>query len=208
MTGVPFNGVYHYMEWLLTVSLLLIEILLVTKLDDAESNSKAWNLGLGSALLIVLAWPQVSREACCRSSRGSSAALRGLLPKLCVAPLQLCEARSAWWRGSSRLLSPARPAAAAPRCSLVALRGLAVGAAPRQPCEVCCRSSTTLVAGCLSSWEVCGRSSAKLLSSCARPSARARLLGSSARLGGRSSATPLGSSAKLSLNSTLRPWSP
>merc|ERR1711879_13126 len=53
LTGVPFNDAYRYMDWLLTVPLLLIEILLVMKLSDAEYSSKAWALGLGSALMIV-----------------------------------------------------------------------------------------------------------------------------------------------------------
>jgi len=53
LTGVPFNDAYRYMDWLLTVPLLLIEILLVCKLSDAEYSAKAWNLGLGSALMIV-----------------------------------------------------------------------------------------------------------------------------------------------------------
>merc|ERR1711904_137656 len=50
--GVPFNDAYRYMDWLLTVPLLLIEILLVMKLDEQTYNSKAWTLGLGSALMI------------------------------------------------------------------------------------------------------------------------------------------------------------
>merc|ERR1712094_135434 len=41
------------MDWLLTVPLLLIEILLVMKLEPASFNCKAWTLGLGSALMIV-----------------------------------------------------------------------------------------------------------------------------------------------------------
>merc|ERR1712137_210210 len=53
LTGVPFNDAYRYMDWLLTVPLLLIEILLVMKLDDATFNAKAWTLGFGSALMIV-----------------------------------------------------------------------------------------------------------------------------------------------------------
>merc|ERR1712050_737645 len=48
MTGIPFNDAYRYMDWLLTVPLLLIEILLVMKLDEESFNSKAWVLGLGS----------------------------------------------------------------------------------------------------------------------------------------------------------------
>merc|ERR1711897_104201 len=53
LTGVPFNDAYRYMDWLLTVPLLLIEILLVMKLDEATYNTKARNLGVGSALMIV-----------------------------------------------------------------------------------------------------------------------------------------------------------
>merc|ERR1712083_444847 len=39
LTGVPFNDAYRYMDWLLTVPLLLIEILLVMKLSDEEYSS-------------------------------------------------------------------------------------------------------------------------------------------------------------------------
>merc|ERR1712170_318671 len=53
LTGVPFKDAYRYMDWLLTVPLLLIEILLVMKLDESSFNCKAWTLGLGSALMIV-----------------------------------------------------------------------------------------------------------------------------------------------------------
>merc|ERR1712107_152668 len=53
LTGVPFNDAYRYMDLLLTVPLLLIEILLVMKLDDATYSSKAKSLGVGSALMIV-----------------------------------------------------------------------------------------------------------------------------------------------------------
>merc|ERR1712217_265082 len=53
LTGVPFNDAYRYMDWLLTVPLLLIEILLVMKLEGDSFSSKAWTLGVGSALMIV-----------------------------------------------------------------------------------------------------------------------------------------------------------
>merc|ERR1712025_377800 len=41
------------MDWLLTVPLLLLEILLVMRLDAGTFSTKAWVLGLGSALMIV-----------------------------------------------------------------------------------------------------------------------------------------------------------
>jgi len=53
LTGVPFNDAYRYMDWLLTVPLLLIEILLVMKLPERDFSEKAKTLGVGSALMIV-----------------------------------------------------------------------------------------------------------------------------------------------------------
>merc|ERR1712161_47984 len=53
LMGVPFNDAYRYMDWLLTVPLLLIEILLVMKLDDDTFSSKAKTLGVTSALMII-----------------------------------------------------------------------------------------------------------------------------------------------------------
>merc|ERR1719197_2182960 len=57
LTGTPFNDAYRYMDWLLTVPLLLIEIILVMKLSPEESNRKCWNLGVASALMIITGYP-------------------------------------------------------------------------------------------------------------------------------------------------------
>jgi len=56
-TGIPFNDAYRYMDWLLTVPLLLIEIVLVMKLDAAESAKQCKNLGVLSALMIIFGYP-------------------------------------------------------------------------------------------------------------------------------------------------------
>nr|WLD47519.1 rhodopsin [Synedra hyperborea] len=56
-TGIPFNDAYRYMDWLLTVPLLLIEIVLVMNLPDDEIFSKASKLGVASALMIILGYP-------------------------------------------------------------------------------------------------------------------------------------------------------
>jgi bacteriorhodopsin len=53
LTGVPFNDAYRYMDWLLTVPLLLIEILLVMNLDKQDFSCKAKTLGVAAALMIV-----------------------------------------------------------------------------------------------------------------------------------------------------------
>merc|ERR1712019_114061 len=56
-TGVPFNDAYRYMDWLLTVPLLLIEIILVMKLTPEEASSKSWTLGVVSAMMIAVGYP-------------------------------------------------------------------------------------------------------------------------------------------------------
>merc|ERR1711907_637418 len=45
LPGTPFNDAYRYMDWLLTVPLLLIEIILVMDLSEEETSEKAWKLG-------------------------------------------------------------------------------------------------------------------------------------------------------------------
>jgi bacteriorhodopsin len=56
-TGAPFNDAYRYVDWLLTVPLLLIELVLVMRLSRAETVSKSWSLGIAAALMIVLGYP-------------------------------------------------------------------------------------------------------------------------------------------------------
>merc|ERR1711990_989643 len=49
-TGIPFNDAYRYVDWLLTVPLLLIEIVLVMRLSEEETFQRCPTLGVGSAL--------------------------------------------------------------------------------------------------------------------------------------------------------------
>lgn len=56
-TGYAFNDAYRYVDWLLTVPLLLIEIVLVMGLTRQETVSKSTKLGLAAALMIVLGYP-------------------------------------------------------------------------------------------------------------------------------------------------------
>jgi len=56
-TDIPFNDAYRYMDWLLTVPLLLIEIILVMKLTPEESSSKSVTLGAAAALMIIAGYP-------------------------------------------------------------------------------------------------------------------------------------------------------
>ncbi len=56
-TNVAFNDAYRYVDWLLTVPLLLIELVLVMRLSQAETMSKSLRLGFAAALMIVLGYP-------------------------------------------------------------------------------------------------------------------------------------------------------
>ena len=56
-TGYAFNDAYRYVDWLLTVPLLLIELILVMKLPQDETVSKSFRLGLAAALMIALGYP-------------------------------------------------------------------------------------------------------------------------------------------------------
>merc|ERR1711988_2038239 len=56
-TGTPFNDAYRYMDWLLTVPLLLIEIVFVMNLSASETVFKATTLGIASGLMIIIGYP-------------------------------------------------------------------------------------------------------------------------------------------------------
>jgi bacteriorhodopsin len=57
VTGLAFNDAYRYVDWLLTVPLLLIELVLVMRLSQQETMSKSVKLGLAAALMIILGYP-------------------------------------------------------------------------------------------------------------------------------------------------------
>jgi bacteriorhodopsin len=56
-TGVKFNDAYRYVDWLLTVPLLLVELILVMRLSQAETTAKGLKLGTLAALMILLGYP-------------------------------------------------------------------------------------------------------------------------------------------------------
>jgi len=57
VSGEGFNRAYRYVDWLLTVPLLLIELILVMKLSKAETLSRSVKLGGAAALMIILGYP-------------------------------------------------------------------------------------------------------------------------------------------------------
>jgi bacteriorhodopsin len=56
-TGYAFNDAYRYVDWLLTVPLLLIELILVMRLSAEETISKSLTLGSAAALMVILGYP-------------------------------------------------------------------------------------------------------------------------------------------------------
>jgi bacteriorhodopsin len=56
-SGKAFNDAYRYVDWLLTVPLLLIELILVMRLSDAETWSKSVKLGGLALLMVALGYP-------------------------------------------------------------------------------------------------------------------------------------------------------
>ncbi|MFM8593994.1 MAG: bacteriorhodopsin-like [Chloroflexota bacterium] len=56
-TGVAFNDAYRYVDWLLTVPLLLIELILVMRLPQGEAAKKATRLGILAAIMVILGYP-------------------------------------------------------------------------------------------------------------------------------------------------------
>jgi len=56
-TGDLFNDAYRYVDWLLTVPLLVIELVLVMDLPEGESGPLAAKLGIAAALMIALGYP-------------------------------------------------------------------------------------------------------------------------------------------------------
>ncbi len=63
-SGGAFNDAYRYVDWLLTVPLLLIELILVMRLTKKETVSKSIRLGLLAAIMVILGYPgEISGDA-------------------------------------------------------------------------------------------------------------------------------------------------
>lgn len=57
MDGLPFNEGYRYVDWLLTVPLLLAELVVVLKLNKSTTRSLLIRLITAAVLMIGLGWP-------------------------------------------------------------------------------------------------------------------------------------------------------
>lgn len=75
-TNVAFNDAYRYVDWLLTVPLLLIELVLVMRLSTEETVRRSTTLGLAAALMIVLGYPgEIASDNATRAVWGTLSAI-------------------------------------------------------------------------------------------------------------------------------------
>lgn len=56
-SGVPFNDAYRYVDWLLTVPLLLVELVLVLSIVREKSGPLLTKLSIAAVLMIALGYP-------------------------------------------------------------------------------------------------------------------------------------------------------
>jgi len=66
-TAIPFNDAYRYADWILTVPLLMVELIVVLALPKAEGRSLLVKLVVAAALMIGLGYPgEVSSDTTTR----------------------------------------------------------------------------------------------------------------------------------------------
>lgn len=66
-TGRPFNDAYRYVDWLLTVPLLVTELILVMRLSGNEGTKKATRLATLAVIMVLLGYPgEISNVASTR----------------------------------------------------------------------------------------------------------------------------------------------
>lgn len=70
-SGKPFNDAYRYVDWLLTVPLLLVELVLVLNLGKGKTGPMIRNLTIAAVLMIALGYPgEISRDLATRNLWG------------------------------------------------------------------------------------------------------------------------------------------
>jgi bacteriorhodopsin len=73
---VAFNDAYRYVDWLLTVPLLLIELVLVMGLSQKDTMSMSTRLGVAAALMVALGYPgEIATDNTTRAIWGTLSAI-------------------------------------------------------------------------------------------------------------------------------------
>ncbi len=64
ISGQPFNDAYRYVDWILTVPLLVTELILVMRLPGGETGTKASRLAVLAVIMVALGYPgEISNSA-------------------------------------------------------------------------------------------------------------------------------------------------
>jgi len=71
-TGKPFNDAYRYVDWLLTVPLLMVELIAVLQLSKKQSGPMITKLVIAATLMIALGYPgEISSNNTVRATWGT-----------------------------------------------------------------------------------------------------------------------------------------
>ncbi|MGF1657356.1 MAG: bacteriorhodopsin-like [Verrucomicrobiales bacterium] len=63
-SGKPFNDAYRYVDWLLTVPLLMVELVIVMGFAKAQTSALIAKLGIAAFLMIALGYPgEIDKES-------------------------------------------------------------------------------------------------------------------------------------------------
>ena len=103
-TGQPFNHAYRYIDWMLTVPLLVVELVLILGLSRKETSGLTAKLGFAAFLMIVLGYvgetDRTSQSV--MSARGLWGTL-STLPFLYILVVLLREIRASMQRASEQV---------------------------------------------------------------------------------------------------------
>ena len=100
----PFNAAYRYIDWMLTVPLLLVELIIVLGLSRKETSSLIFKLAVASFLMIVLGFVGEGHrdDTSVFSARGLWGALSSI-PFLYILVVLLGQIRAAMARSSHQV---------------------------------------------------------------------------------------------------------
>ena len=103
-TGLPFNHAYRYIDWMLTVPLLVVELILVLDLSRKQSGALIFKLAVAAFLMIVLGFfgegDRTSTSV--MSSRGLWGTL-STIPFIYILVVLLGEIRASMQRSSAQV---------------------------------------------------------------------------------------------------------
>ena len=107
--GIPFNEAYRYVDWLLTVPLLLAELVVVLKLDKGKTRSLLVRLTVAALAMIIAGYP--GEMAAADSTAKIVWGILGTLPFIYIVYVLFVELGRSLGRqapGVTRLLSALR----------------------------------------------------------------------------------------------------